>query len=71
MLIRGIDNIAVNLIGKYQEIVLPADSLHLFQLLPGPNPARGIVGTAKHQHPGPLRLFLQILKMDGNFPSSY
>ena len=49
-----------------QYMVINADAANLFQLLPGPNPANGIMRAAQNQHFifRILRFFSQIVKVD-------
>ena len=60
-----IDNIAVNLIREYKEIIFPADRLNPRKLLLLPHAARRVVGAAEYEHRGRLRLLLKILKING------
>ena len=65
LMIAGVVQIKMDLIGNDIKIMLQTDLTDLFQFLFRPDTANRIVGRTKHQHFGLFRLFFQICIING------
>ena len=66
MLVAGVNEVRVDLVGDYDQVVAFGDVRQSGQLLTGPYAAGGVVGIAHHDHLGALiDLGFQAVKIDG------